>query len=68
MATQSDVQKNKGKGFFKGVRAELKKVTWPTRDELVSYTTVVLVMCGLLAMGTWLVDAVFMNLIERVLM
>lgn len=67
MATQSDVQKKRGKGFFKGVRSELKKVTWPTRDELLSYTTVVLVMCGLLAIGTGIVDAVFTNLLKLVM-
>jgi preprotein translocase subunit SecE len=29
--------------FFREVRQELKKVAWPTRRELVSYTLVVLV-------------------------
>ena len=29
--------------FLKEVRQELKKVNWPTRSELVSYTVVVLV-------------------------
>ncbi|MBC9723358.1 MAG: preprotein translocase subunit SecE, partial [Lactobacillus sp.] len=31
------------KGFFKGVSAELKKITWPTEKEMKAYT--VQVMC-----------------------
>jgi len=67
MAAQTDVQKKKSKGFFKGVRAELKKVTWPNKNELLSYTTVVLVICGLMTAGLWVVDAVFNNLLKLVM-
>ena len=28
--------------YFKGVRTEMKKVVWPTKKELVSYTAVVI--------------------------
>jgi preprotein translocase subunit SecE len=31
--------------FFKDAWGELKRVRWPNRKELVSYTTVVLVTC-----------------------
>ncbi len=30
------------KGFFKGVKAELKKVVWPTRKQLVKNTVLVI--------------------------
>ena len=33
---------NKVKGFFSEVRAEMQKVTWPTREELIGSTGVVL--------------------------
>ena len=33
---------NKVKGFLSEVRAEMQKVTWPTREELVGSTGVVL--------------------------
>jgi len=33
---------NRVKGFFGEVRAEMQKVTWPTRDELIGSTKVVL--------------------------
>ena len=53
--------------FLRQVIAELRKVIWPTRKELVTYTTVaivfILVMMGLvtgLDTGfTWLVTRVF---------
>ncbi|MCQ2554831.1 MAG: preprotein translocase subunit SecE [Clostridia bacterium] len=56
MATVEKKKKNSLKDFFKGVRLELKKVVWPTRKELVSYTVVVLVICLVFALGFWIVD------------
>ena len=29
-------------GFFKGVKSELKKVVWPTKDQLIKNTVMVL--------------------------
>lgn len=53
-------------GSFKDMFAELKKVTWPTRKEMINYTLVVLafmlvmgVVIGLLDGGAaWLVSAI----------
>lgn len=36
-------ERTKPRQFFKEVVAELKKVAWPTRQEVVAYTIVVLV-------------------------
>jgi len=32
------------KGFFKGVKSELKKVVWPTKDQLIKSTTMVILL------------------------
>lgn len=32
------------KGFIKGVKAELKKVVWPTKKQLINSTLLVLVL------------------------
>lgn len=32
------------KGFFKGVKSELKKVVWPTRKQLIHNTIMVIVL------------------------
>ncbi len=42
--------------FFKESFAELKKVTWPSRDEVTSSTKVVLVSTLLIAIALGLVD------------
>lgn len=42
--------------YFKGVRTEMKKVVWPTKKEMVSYTAVVVMTCAVFALGFWLVD------------
>lgn len=37
------------KGFFKGVKSELKKVVWPTKKQLINNTALVLVLIVALA-------------------
>ncbi|TYP58726.1 preprotein translocase subunit SecE [Thermosediminibacter litoriperuensis] len=53
--------------FIKEVRSELKKVTWPTRDELVSYTIVVLVSVALVSGFIWIVDSILVNILKMIL-
>jgi len=45
--------------FLKEVNAELRKVTWPTKDELIGSTIVVIVVSVILA--------VFIGVVDRVL-
>lgn len=42
--------------FLKEVRAELKKVHWPTRKELINYTTTVLITVTVIAVLIYLLD------------
>ena len=51
--------KNTGRrfAFFGEVVNELKKVHWPTRHQLMVYTSVVLVAVGIFAVLTWIVDS-----------
>jgi preprotein translocase subunit SecE len=44
--------------FFRESYAELKKVVWPSRDEVVSSTKVVIVSVLAIALALWLVDFV----------
>lgn len=61
--------KNKGGiiEFFKGVRQELKKVVWPTREELTTDTVVVAVCVAFFAVGFWLVDTGFLAALKGIL-
>ena len=45
--------------FYRQVVAELRKVIWPTRRELVTYTTVVLVFVATLTAFVAVLDSVF---------
>ena len=64
-------QKEKSGGslfkFFEEVRNELKKVSWPTKKELVSYTGVVglavVIVCALI----WVCDTIFAKLFHVLL-
>lgn len=54
--------------FFKGVWYELKKVSWPTRKELLQHTSVVISAIALIGLIVWVMDLGFgkiLNLIIR---
>ncbi|MCD5410958.1 MAG: preprotein translocase subunit SecE [Clostridiales bacterium] len=57
-ANASEKARNTGK-FFKGVKSELKKVHWPNRQELIKYTTVVIIGCALAIAFLWILDTTF---------
>ena len=42
--------------FFQESFAELKKVTWPTREEVISSTKIVLISVALIAVALGIVD------------
>ena len=61
---------NKEKGFFsflRGVRQELKKVVWPTREELTTDTIVVVVCVVFFAVAFWLIDTGFLAALKGIL-
>ena len=43
-------------GFFKGIVAEIKKVTWPTKKQVISNTLSVLAFCLVIGAVIWLAD------------
>lgn len=49
--------------FFRESRAELRKVTWPNRQELVTYTAVVIVTTGIVAIFLGVIDLVVSQLL-----
>lgn len=55
------------KDYFKGVKLEMKKVVWPTKQELGSYTVVVLVTCAAFAVVFWAVDTGFLAALKGLL-
>ena len=53
--------------YIKEVIAELKKVSWPTRKEITSYSLVVVVFIVLMAGVLFLMDTVFGKLLDLIL-
>ena len=53
--------------YFLDVRTELRKVTWPSRQEAVGGTIGVLVIVGVITLVLGLVDVVLAKLVEAVL-
>ena len=52
------------KQFLTEVQAEMKKVTWPTRQEATSYTVIVLVVVTLVGTFIWALDQLFGYLVK----
>ena len=54
-------------GFIKDSKAELQKVTWPTKQELFMNTIVVLIAVVLVAVCIWVADSFFSVVIRSIL-
>lgn len=54
--------------FLRGAWAELKKVHWPNRQELVTYTIVVLVSVLIVAALLWIFDSAFSFLLGKLIL
>ncbi len=55
------------KEYFKGVKLEMKKVVWPTKQEMGHYTVVVLVTCAVFALAFWAIDSGFLAVLKALL-
>lgn len=59
---------NKITKFLREVRSEMRKVSWPNRKELITYTIVVLVTVLFVAVFTGVVDVIItavLNLLSQ---
>jgi len=50
--------------FFNDVAKEMRKVTWPTKDELKESTKIVIVACLILAAFTYVIDMIITQLFQ----
>jgi preprotein translocase subunit SecE len=50
--------KDKIIAFFEDVVKEMKKVTWPTKEELIESTKIVIVVCIVLSLFTYVIDMI----------
>ena len=55
------------KHFFSETRVEMRKVTWPTRDELKESTKIVIVATFVVAMFIGIIDQILTLIVRRLL-
>ena len=53
--------------YFKEVRAEMKHVTWPTRNQAIVYTVVVIAVSIATAVYLGLLDYVFDAIVQKII-
>lgn len=51
-------------GFFKSIRREFKKITWPTQSETLNYSLLVIIVSVITGVLIWLLDIVFGNILR----
>jgi len=56
---------NKIVTFLKEVRLEMKKVNWPTREETIKYTLIVIGISVVVAVYLGGLDVLFITLLEK---
>jgi preprotein translocase subunit SecE len=64
--TKAVAAERRGSRFLAEVVAELRKVSWPTRTQLVQSTAVVLVVVAIVAAYLAALDAVFSRMIDAI--
>jgi preprotein translocase subunit SecE len=61
------VMKEKLINFFRDVVKEMEKVTWPTREELLESTRVVIIVSLVISVLTWFVDLIVSEALKAIL-
>ncbi len=69
--SQTGARRVPGSGFRRFVSeswAELKKVEWPTQNQVVQGTIVVIIACGIVGAYLWIADLIFKPLVRNILL
>lgn len=53
--------------YIKKVYIEMRKVTWPTRNDLVNSTIVVIIISAIVAVIIFALDTIFANMLSLIL-
>jgi preprotein translocase subunit SecE len=69
--SQTGARRVPGSGFRRFVSeswAELKKVEWPTQNQVIQGTVVVIIACGIVGLFLWICDLIFKPFVRDVLL
>ena len=50
--------------YLKGVRAEVARVSWPTRNEIISLTALILLLVVIVTVYIWGIDGIIGTLLR----
>lgn len=64
--TKAVQQERKGSRFISDMIAELRKVQWPTRNQLLQSTAVVLLVVLIVVIYLWAVDSVVSRVVDAI--
>ena len=64
MTERTATQANPLSRYWKETRGELRKVTWPTREDSQRLTVIVIIVTLLFALFLWVFDLLFSNVIQ----
>jgi len=67
VAEKTTSQSNSVFRYFREVRGELRKVTWPTREESQRLTGVVIAVTVAFALFFWTLDTIFSNITKTLI-
>jgi preprotein translocase subunit SecE len=59
--------KDKILNFFNDVIKEMEKVTWPSREELMESTKIVIIVTLVIAVFAWVVDFAVSEILKKIL-
>ncbi len=60
-------QVERASGFIREIRSELRKVVWPTRQEAINLTLIVIGVCAAVGLFLGLVDLTFTEMFRVIL-
>ena len=64
---ETDQKSNRIVEYFREARAEMRKVTWPTREEAINLTGIVLAVTIVMSIVMWLLDAFFAAIVRVII-
>jgi len=67
LSTKAKSMKEKILNFFNDVVKEMGKVTWPSREELVESTKIVILVSLIISVFTWGIDTVLSEVLKAIL-
>ncbi len=64
---ETEKKENRVVKYFREARAEMRKVTWPTRQEALHLTGIVLAVTVVMAVLLWILDILFSGVMSALI-